>query len=271
MKTSYKIKSESLSLEFKSAQFSEKDSGSCTDKFELLYITSGRGRLFVEGSEYGVMKNTLVLIRPYEHRKLISDAGEIIDYYSLTFTKSVLSLDAKRVFDRMLDEYAGSGNYYPPSSVSPMVMSTFERCERGSDIPERDRDLFYKLVLYEMLVVLSAMSYEKIQKSDEDIGSMVMKYINANITRELNLDKLSRYFFVSKFYLCRAFKQKNGITVHNYIIEKRVMYAKELIEAGETASSAAYRVGFGDYSSFYRAYVKIVGEPPTTPKKKKTV
>ena len=49
------------------------------------------------------------------------------------------------------------------------------------------------------------------------------------------------------------------------------MYAKELIEAGETASSAAYRVGFGDYSSFYRAYVKIVGEPPTTPKKRKTV
>ena len=128
MKTSYKIKSESLSLEFKSAQFSEKDSGSCTDKFELLYITSGRGRLFVEGSEYGVMKNTLVLIRPYEHRKLISDAGEIIDYYSLTFTKSVLSLDAKRVFDRMLDEYAGSSS---PSSV----MSTRQESEPPSTKP----------------------------------------------------------------------------------------------------------------------------------------
>lgn len=271
MKKSYKIKSESLTFEFKSAVFSDKDSGSCTDRFEILYITSGSGRLFVEGSEYPVVKNTLVLIRPYEHRKIISDFDEVIDCYSVCFTKSVLNLDAKRVFDRMLDEYAGSGNYYPPASVSPMVMSTFDRFERGADIPERDRDLFYKLVLYEMLIVLSAMSYEKIQKSDDDIGSMVMKYINSNITRELNLDRLSKYFFVSKFYLCRAFKQKNGITVHNYIIEKRVMYAKELIEAGETASSAAYRVGFGDYSSFYRAYVKIIGEPPTTPKKKKTV
>lgn len=271
MKSPFKIKSESLSIEFRSSNFSEKDSGSCTDRFEILYITSGRGRLFVEGSGYPIVKNTLVLIRPYEHRKIISDGDEIIGYYSLTFAKSILSLDAKRVFDRMLDEYAGSGNYYAPESVSPMVISTFERIERGVDIPERDRDLFYKLVLYEMLIVLSAMSYERIQKSDEDIGSMVMKYINSNITRDLNLDKLSKYFFVSKFYLCRAFKQKNGITVHNYIIEKRVMYAKELIEAGETASSAAYRVGFGDYSSFYRAYVKVVGEPPTTPKKKKTV
>ena len=271
MKSSYKVKSESLSLEYRSAYFSEKDSGSCTDKFELLYITSGSGRLFVEGSEYPVLENTLVLIRPYEHRKLISDGKENIDYYSLTFTKSVLSLDAKRVFDRMLDEYAGSGNYYSPASTSPMVKTTFDRLESAVNIPERDRDLFYKLVLYEMLIILSAMSYEKIQKTDEDIGSMVMKYINSNITRELNLDRLAKYFFVSKFYLCRAFKQKNGITVHNYIIEKRVMYAKELIESGETASSAAYRVGFGDYSSFYRAYLKVIGEPPTTPKRKKTV
>ena len=270
MKSPYKIKSESLTLEYKSAVFSVKDSGSCTDKFEILYITSGNGRLYVEGSCFPIVKGTLMLIRPYEHRKIISDEDSAIDYYSLTFSKSALSLDAKRVFDRMLDEYSGSGNYYSPDAVSPMVMSTFDRLERGVDIAERDRDLFYRFVLYELLIVISAMSYEKIQKSDEDIGTTVMKYINANITRDLNLDRLSKYFFVSKFYLCRAFKQKNGVTLHSYVTEKRITYAKELIDAGETASSAAYRVGFGDYSSFYRAYVKIVGEPPTSPKKKKT-
>jgi AraC-like DNA-binding protein len=41
------------------------------------------------------------------------------------------------------------------------------------------------------------------------------------------------------------------------------MYARELIEGGETASGAAEKVGFGDYSAFYRAYVKIVGKSPT--------
>ena len=39
--------------------------------------------------------------------------------------------------------------------------------------------------------------------------------------------------------------------------------AKQLIEQGETASGAAYKVGFGDYSAFYRAYVKVVGKAPT--------
>jgi AraC-like DNA-binding protein len=41
------------------------------------------------------------------------------------------------------------------------------------------------------------------------------------------------------------------------------MYAKQLIESGETASGAAYKVGFGDYSAFYRAYVRIIGKAPT--------
>jgi AraC-like DNA-binding protein len=41
------------------------------------------------------------------------------------------------------------------------------------------------------------------------------------------------------------------------------MYARQLIESGTTAAGAAEKVGFGDYSAFYRAYVKIVGKSPT--------
>ena len=84
-----------------------------------------------------------------------------------------------------------------------------------------------------------------------------------NLSRDVSLDTLARRFFVSKYYLCRAFKKHNGVSVHGYINHKRVMYAKQLIEQGETASGAAYKVGFGDYSAFYRAYVKIIGKAPT--------
>ena len=51
--------------------------------------------------------------------------------------------------------------------------------------------------------------------------------------------------------------------MHAYVNQKRILYAKKLIESGVTASVAAERVGFGDYSAFYRAYVKIIGKSPT--------
>ena len=99
--------------------------------------------------------------------------------------------------------------------------------------------------------------------NEGELGARVIRYLNENITRDVSLDSLAKRFFVSKYYLCRAFKKHNGISVHGYINQKRVMYAKQLIESGETASGAAYKVGFGDYSAFYRAYVKLVGKAPT--------
>ena len=85
----------------------------------------------------------------------------------------------------------------------------------------------------------------------------------------MTLDNLARYFFVSKFYLCRVFKKHNGISIHSYINQKRIIIAKQYIDSGMSAAAAADMVGYADYSAFYRAYVKIVGRSPTAQKGEK--
>jgi homocysteine S-methyltransferase len=80
-----------------------------------------------------------------------------------------------------------------------------------------------------------------------------------------NLDEPETIIEIHKSYLdvgVQAIKT-NTFSVGNDIDDGNYTLAKQLIEAGETASRAAYRVGFGDYSAFYRAYVKIVGKSPT--------
>ena len=39
--------------------------------------------------------------------------------------------------------------------------------------------------------------------------------------------------------------------------------AKHLISRGEPPTTVAFEVGFGDYSTFYRAYVKETGRSPS--------
>ena len=111
---------------------------------------------------------------------------------------------------------------------------------------------------------MSVATRESIPRDEGELGARVIKYLNEHIDKDVSLDKLAKRFFVSKYYLCRAFKKHNGISIHGYVNHKRVMYAKQLIESGETASAAAYRVGFGDYSAFYRAYIKLIGRSPTS-------
>ena len=60
----------------------------------------------------------------------------------------------------------------------------------------------------------------------------------------------------------RAFKKDTGTTVMDYLIYKRVVMARQLMLNGFTASDAANETGFGDYSTFYRAYKKVMGCRP---------
>ena len=117
-------------------------------------------------------------------------------------------------------------------------------------------------MLSEILILLSSSSPDRSSMQGEPLGLQVIRYLNAHLTDEISLDGLARRFFVSKFYLCRSFREHNGVSVLHYLTEKRVVLAKLLLEQGETAVSAASKAGFGDYSSFYRAYRKVLGVSP---------
>ena len=58
------------------------------------------------------------------------------------------------------------------------------------------------------------------------------------------------------------FKACTGYTLHNYINNKRLIKANELIRNGISMSEAAQQCGFNDYSSFVRAFKRQFGLSP---------
>ena len=235
----------------------------CHDKYEILYVVEGTGRFVVEGTPFEVNPGTLLLIKPLEYHSLTIDEGTAYERYVVHFSKEHLVNDANGLFDSILNGVDGSGKRFTSFELSKNVLPVFERFASADNLPENEKIVYIRSLLCELMVFLSVSGGEKIEINEGELGARVIKYLNENITKDMPLEKLARRFFVSKYYLCRAFKKHNGVSVHGYINHKRVMYAKQLIEQGETASSAAYKVGFGDYSAFYRAYVKIVGKAPT--------
>ena len=68
------------------------------------------------------------------------------------------------------------------------------------------------------------------------------------------MDALARRFFISRYYLMHRFKAVTGYTVHQYISQKRLLRAGELIRSGVPVMKAAEQVGFTEYSTFLRAF-----------------
>ncbi|MDF2673327.1 MAG: AraC-family transcriptional regulator [Clostridiales bacterium] len=124
--------------------------------------------------------------------------------------------------------------------------------------------LALELIIYFNRLVLENDNIKKhveIQ-NDKSIDS-ILSFINDNLNSDLSIDKLSKVFYVSRYYLMHKFKMNTGYTVHNYIIQKRLIMANSLMMKGKTLTEACAESGFGDYSSFVRAFKNAYGLSPS--------
>ena len=91
----------------------------------------------------------------------------------------------------------------------------------------------------------------------------ILRYIDRHLAEDLDAEELARAFYISKYHMMRLFRRETGTTIHLYITQKRLIKARELMDAGVRATDACYRCGWRSYSSFTRAYNKHLGTTPT--------
>jgi len=82
----------------------------------------------------------------------------------------------------------------------------------------------------------------------------ILRYIAGNLSGDLTVGALARRFYLSRYYLMHRFKAVTGYTLHQYVNQKRLLRAGELIRAGMPVMKAAERAGFSEYSTFLRAF-----------------
>lgn len=92
---------------------------------------------------------------------------------------------------------------------------------------------------------------------------LLIQYIDRHLTEELTVEELGAQVYLSKFHLMRLFKAETGQSVHDYISQRRLLMARELIRQGENVTDVCFRVGYRSYSAFFRGYSKLFGVTPT--------
>ena len=92
-------------------------------------------------------------------------------------------------------------------------------------------------------------SYQVDPKMEE-----ILQYIVHHLDEDLSVDSLSKRFYLSRYYLMHRFKAVTGYTVHQYISQKRLLLAGELIRQGVPVMKSAEQAGFAEYSTFLRAF-----------------
>lgn len=106
------------------------------------------------------------------------------------------------------------------------------------------------------------MPAERPEAGDERIAR-VLTFIENHLSEEMSVEDLAEVAFMSRYHMMRLFKKETGQSVYDYVTERRLFFARELIRQGLSATESCFQAGFGSYSSFTRAYGKRFGSTPT--------
>ena len=92
----------------------------------------------------------------------------------------------------------------------------------------------------------------------------IRSYLDENYTKKITLDQLSERYFINKYYLTRIFREQFGVSINNYILEKRITHAKQLLRfTDQTVEEIGEACGMGALYYYSRMFKKIEGVSPS--------
>ncbi len=90
------------------------------------------------------------------------------------------------------------------------------------------------------------------------------KYIASHVEERLDLNEISRKFYMNRYYLSHYFKKETGFTLTQYVSNQKIIAAKALLKEGHSVTEVALRLSYNSDSHFIAVFKKMTG---ITPKK----
>ena len=94
----------------------------------------------------------------------------------------------------------------------------------------------------------------------------ILKFIDSNINQKIDIDHLSKHFYINRYYLMKLFKREMGLTINNYINSLRIYNSLKDIKY-KSILNVALKNGFYSQEYYSETFKKIMGVKPITYKK----
>ncbi len=237
--------------------------------YELVYMIRGDVMYLVEGEKYHLQPPCILIIGPTVLHKLFICSDEPFERHTLYIyysgNDSPMSSLMAKCQPPIGHERIGS-MYYQGKNVCPLkdyLQLLAGTCREEDEMLRELVPVFAQAFIAKLLMITRKSSPEKYSKGTSSTVDTMLAYLNQSFTREITLQDVANRFFITRDYCNRVFKKATGMTVMQYVIYNRVLYAKQLLIDGISAAQAAEMAGFSDYSNFFRSYRNITGRAPS--------
>ena len=232
---------------------------------KLILLLSGKVTYVIEGVTYFLRPWDILLVQHDMIHRPIIDPSEPYERIVLWLNRDWIKTHSfpNAALDSCFDTVHTRGFHLLRTSAEQRLqyMQFFRQMEESLNSSEFGAQQLSELLCQQIMIsinrdVLSSRTAQEEQDSyriDPKIEE-IRRYIADHLTEDLSVDTLSKTFFLSRYYLMHRFKDVTGYTLHQYISQKRLLLAGELIRSGTPVMKAAETAGYTEYSTFLRAF-----------------
>lgn len=241
------------------------------DYYEFYFFVEGNVSMQIGKETFPIQTGDIMLIPPnVSHRAVIHSQNypyrRFVFWISVDYCNRLLEESHDYVFLMQNVQISRQYIFHTDQLSFNSLQSKFLRLTEEMNGNRFGKNAQISLYVNDLILHLNRLVYEQknpVSKKEETrLYQAVSLYIEEHLDEDLSLDKLSRIFYVSKYHIAHIFKENLGMSIHRYITKKRLQLCRDAIKSGMSITESYQSYGFGDYSSFYRAFKKEYGISP---------
>lgn len=239
--------------------------------YEVYFFLSGDVTYDVDGNQYNLQYGDYLLIPPgTKHHPIFHSTDKNYQRFVLWISRSYYesmctwSEDFSYSF-RYAEEkksYRFRTDFITFQSIQGRLLDLLEELHGTRAFHKLNAELLVLSFLLQINRITYDMLHQVPVAYENVLYLNLCDYINNHLSEDLSLDKLASFFYSSKYHISHVFKDNMGISIHQYIIKKRLHASKNGILSGIPFTELYHQYGFSDYTSFYRAFKKEFGLSP---------
>lgn len=245
--------------------------------YELLCCRNNCGAEYLVGTErYKLQKGDIIFVPPgISHRPLLPE--KMTEPYS----RDVLWInsDFMQSFLRCSPDFMENSDHFPVLLRTAGTHWSFlcDLFHTGVKEAEQEESGWEALVIANCIAILTYlhrfsrdMHTKPLRAEKPELVDQVLTYVEQHLSGKITLADIAHHFFVSESTITQTFRKKMGVSFYRCVTQRRLIFAKALIERGIPLDAVAEQVGFTDYSSFFRAFKQEYGISPRQYRKLQT-